>query len=56
VTQKEAPEESGVRVTHQEAHEEPDVEDEADDKPQATYRLHHFNSLLIIFYIIKVTN
>jgi hypothetical protein len=40
--QQEASEEPNVGVTQQEALEKLDVEDEADDQPQATYRLVHF--------------
>jgi hypothetical protein len=40
--QQEAPEEPEDGATQQEAPEEPDVEDEADDQPQVTYKLVQF--------------
>jgi hypothetical protein len=42
VAEHEAPEKPEVGATEQEALEEPNVEDEAGDEPQVTYRLDQF--------------
>ena len=42
VTQQEVLEESDVRAAQQEAPDEPNIEDEAGDQPQVTYRLDQF--------------